>query len=48
MLLAAARGLEIFAQPTPKDLLGIPLAVLLRKRQVLAPAVGTRLLDSGA
>lgn len=48
MLLAAPHGLEIFAQPTPKDLLGILLAVLLRKRQVLAPAVSTRLLSSGA
>lgn len=47
LLLAAAHGMEIFAQPTSKDLLGILLAVLLRKGQILAPGVGTQPLGSG-
>lgn len=40
LLLAAAQGLEIFAQPTPMDLLRILLAVLLWKGQVLLPGQG--------
>lgn len=40
LLLAAAQGLEIFAQPTPTDLLRILLAVLLWKGQVLVPGQG--------
>lgn len=40
LLLAAAQGLEVFAQPTPMDLLRILLAVLLWKGQVLLPGQG--------
>lgn len=40
LLLAAAQGLEVFAQPTPMDLLRILLAVLLWKGQLLVPGQG--------
>lgn len=40
LLLAAAQGLEIFAQPTPMDLFRILLAVLPWKGQVLVPGQG--------
>lgn len=44
LLLKAAQGLEIFAQPTAMDLLRILLAVLLWK----GTWAGTQLLGSGA
>lgn len=40
LLLAAAQGLEVFAQLTPMDLLRILLAVLLWQGQVLVPGQG--------
>lgn len=48
LLLAATHVMERLAQPTSEDLLGILLAVLLRKGQILAPGVGTQPLGSGA